>query len=420
VGLIAGLVAVAAACSDDDDGTPVTTTTVPVATTVPRTSDGVLTLGVLLPQSGPGATFGVPLTEAVRRAVQIVNENGGVLGLPIDLVVADEGVDASAASGGLDELIEQGQVDAVVGPASSRVALTVLNRSVSSGVLACSPVATAISLSDFPDRGLFFRTIPSDALQAEAIARVVDQTGLGSAAVTYPDDVFGRTFAEAVRSSLTTLGITIAADVPYDPLVEDQAAQVGQAFADRPPVVVVIGDSNAGVKMLTQLVDGEPAPGPVYVVSDALRRPDQPTLLDTLSPSQLNRVKGVSPEVLPQSTALLEQLGLEVGDPAGAFASQGFDCVNLIALAATQAGSDDPTVIAGQLLAISRGGSSCRDFPTCVQLLNEGRNVDYNGYEGLVRLGSNGDPTVGRFERFGFDADGLDVVEQRFEVGDPG
>jgi branched-chain amino acid transport system substrate-binding protein len=115
-------------------------------------------------------------------------------------------------------------VDAVVGPASSRVALAVLNHAVSAGVLTCSPVATAISLSQFPDQGLFFRTIPSDALQAEAIARVVDQTGLGEVAITAPDDVFGRAFSTALRASLTSLGITILGDVATTRVEDDLTA----------------------------------------------------------------------------------------------------------------------------------------------------------------------------------------------------
>ena len=38
------------------------------------------------------------------------------------------------------------------------------------GLVACSPTAAAMALDDFPDRGLFVRTIPSDSLQAAAIA----------------------------------------------------------------------------------------------------------------------------------------------------------------------------------------------------------------------------------------------------------
>lgn len=410
-------VLVVAACSGDDAPVPPPSTTVPLPTTVPRSSDGVLTLGVLLPETGPGSAFGPALVEAVRRAVRVVNENGGVLGRDVRVVVEDEGPDVASATAALDRLLQQGQIDAIVGPASSRVALGVLNQTVASGVLTCSPAATAISLSQFPDQGLFIRTVPSDALQAEAMARLIDQTGLGEVAITYPDDAYGQRFAEALRSSLGGLAVTVTADVPFDPLAEDHTATVTDVLAGSPSVVAVVGDNDVGVRVLTHLLGEAVGLLPLFVVSDALRRPAQPALLTGLSASQLGRIRGVSPEVLPQSSTMLELLGLESGDPAGAFAVPAFDCVNLIALAAIQAGSDDPSAIASQLSSVSRGGTSCRTFPTCVSLMAEQRNIDYDGYGGLLRLDANGDLTIGRFERFDFDDEGRDVTVQRFEVG---
>lgn len=411
------LTLLAGACSGNDAAAPAPPTTVPTPTTVPRESDGVLTIGVLLPQTGPGAAFGVTLAEVVLTAVDEVNAAGGVLGADVEVVVVDEGPDVASASAALDRLLQAGQIDAIVGPASSRVALGVLGQTVASGVLTCSPAASAISLSQFPDQGLFFRTIPSDALQAEAMARLVDQTGLGQVAIAAPDDVYGRRFAEALRSALGNAAIPITADVAYDPLAEDFADVVDQVLADSPPVVALVGDSDVGVRLLAELIGESDELLPLYVVSDAVRRPANPGVLVALGPNRLGRIRGVSPEVLPQSSTLLELLDLEPGDPAGAFAVQGFDCVNLLALAAHQAGSDEPAAIASQLVSVSRGGTACRSFRSCLDLLAEQRNIDYDGYGGLVRLDANGDLTIARFERFGFDEDGNDVTQGRFEVG---
>ena len=55
-------------------------------------------------------------------------------------------------------------------------------------MLACSPTASALALDDFPDDGLFFRTVPSDSMQAAAIVQVAEQTGVPSVIVVYVDD----------------------------------------------------------------------------------------------------------------------------------------------------------------------------------------------------------------------------------------
>jgi len=89
--------------------------------------------------------------------------------------------------------------------------------------------------------------------------------------------------------------------------------------------------------------------------------------------------------------------------------SNAFDCLNLVALAASQAGSDDPAEIAPLIAGISDGGTPCRDYAGCMALMTNGRNVDYDGPGGDVELGSAGDPVSYPFERWTYDDQGVDV-----------
>ena len=160
-----------------------------------RSDDGVLVLGVLLPTTGPGATlFGEGMIDAVELATDEINAAGGVNGADVELIDADEGATAASAAIGFDSLITGG-VDAIIGPASSIVALSDLDAPVSAGVVTCSPTATALALDDYPDNGLFFRTVPSDSLQMVAMARVAERTGSTSIAIGYLDDSYGRGLA---------------------------------------------------------------------------------------------------------------------------------------------------------------------------------------------------------------------------------
>ena len=95
--LLAVVAAVAAvtACSDDNpetaEPTPETTAantgdTESPATTAAHESDGVLRIGVLLPQTGEGAAIGSPATAAASYAVTHINEAGGVLGEDVGIV----------------------------------------------------------------------------------------------------------------------------------------------------------------------------------------------------------------------------------------------------------------------------------------------------------------------------------------------
>ena len=94
-----------------------------------------------------------------------------MLGQPVQLVNASEGTTIDEARAGIDQLLDN-NVDAIIGPASSLVALEVLDELMAAGVVVCSPTATALALNDYPDRDLFFRTVPSDSLSAQAMAVV--------------------------------------------------------------------------------------------------------------------------------------------------------------------------------------------------------------------------------------------------------
>lgn len=401
--MLLAVAVVAAGCTDDGTTTPTTTPATSTTTTVPEehVDDGVLRIGVLLPESGSGAAIGQPMIDAVLAAGDVISAAGGVLGPELDIVTGfDEGDSPATASDAIATLVEQ-EVDAVVGPASSTIALATLSDLLGAGVLTCSPTATALALDDFPDRRLFIRTAPSDSLQAAAIASEAERTGALSAAVVFLDDAYGRPLADATVQALQAKGIE-ASSVGFaaaDDTLLDEAATVQGSDAR---VIIVIGDAEHGPRMLADLgeVTGvvprdDP---PTIIVNDAMRRPAAPQQIAALAPAVRSRILGLSPAATN---------GL-AGEPAGAFATNALDCINLIALASAQADSDDPETIAAAISAISAGGVSCRDYASCVDLVAEGRNVDYDGPGGRVEIGADGDPVSYPYERWRFDEQGVD------------
>ena len=135
-------------------------------------------------------------------AVREINAAGGVNGQPVVRYVADEGTDQETAAKGLDELLTKDRVDAIVGPASSKVALALMDKIVDEKVVTCSPTATATALSNYPDDGYFFRTIASDALQGKALGEVIAETGRRSTAIITSDDEYGRNLSQQLATTL--------------------------------------------------------------------------------------------------------------------------------------------------------------------------------------------------------------------------
>jgi branched-chain amino acid transport system substrate-binding protein len=288
-------------------------------------------------------------------------------------------------------------------------------------VAACSPSASTLALDTLPARKMFFRTIASDSLQAEAMAEVIEQTGEGSAAITFVDDAYGRPLAKALQSALQRRNLTVTAFVGFSVDDDDFSPEARKIVAAGSGAIALIGDPNAGSRMLAALGNATGAQPRDIVLNDALRRPMSIGVLGSMSTAALGRVVGVSQSVLTQNGDLLDAIRVLTNQAAsGLFATQAYDCANLFMLAAVQGASPRTDVIVSQVRTVSTGGSVCDSFTQCSQLLAEGRSIDYDGPGGLVQIGASGDLDMARFDEFGFDSSGRDVTTREVTVSAPG
>jgi ABC-type branched-subunit amino acid transport system substrate-binding protein len=394
-------------------GTPTVTSTSVRVETEPLVSaanlDGVLRIGVLLPTTGPAKALAQPMLIAIDMAVAEINATGGVFGKPVELKERDEGTDAVSAATAFAELLDVDRVDVIVGPTSSRIALGLIDELARRKIPTCSPAATAIDLGTSGDGGFFFRTVPSDRLEALAMAATISTTGQQSVDIVYPDDDYGIAMSEDIRAGLLRTGTNVLAAVPYNPSAT-QFADVGSKVfaAPAPRSVALIGLPDPGAQVLGALRTAGGS-GVQIVVNAGLRRAD---LFETVlggKPAALERVIGVSPASWAARSEWTAQFALRPGAGSDSYAAFAYDCTMLLALAATAAKTDEGTAVAANVVSTSLGGTTCTEFGVCVTLIAEGRNIDFSGAAGRLDLSDNGDPQSGRYDLFTFDKSGRDV-----------
>jgi ABC-type branched-subunit amino acid transport system substrate-binding protein len=87
------------------------------------------------------------------------------------------------------------------------------------------------------------------------------------------------------------------------------------------------------------------------------------------------------------------------------YAGETYDAIILAALAAQAAGSTDATAFAPYVNGLTFGGDVCEDFASCVEILNGGGNVDYDGVSGPLSFAEPGEPAQASFgiQQFGDD-----------------
>jgi hypothetical protein len=202
-----------------------------------------LIIGTLLPLTGSLAFLGPPEVAGAQLALQEVNEAGGVLGAPVQLIETDSGdTSTDTANTSVDRLLAE-NADAIIGAASSSVSLTVIDKIVNAGVLQISPANTSDQFTDYNDQGLYFRTAPPDQLQAVPLADLVLADGNSRVGILNLNDAYGTGLQENVAGNLVDGGLAeddILA-ITYDPNASSYDSEVQRMVEFDPDAIIVIG-----------------------------------------------------------------------------------------------------------------------------------------------------------------------------------
>jgi branched-chain amino acid transport system substrate-binding protein len=352
--------------------------------------DGTLVVGQLLPSTGDLAFLGPPEFAGVDLAVQEINQAGGVLGNPVQTRKADSGDGTPlVAPGSTDKLLNQGS-DVIIGAASSSVSLSVIDKIVGAGVVQFSPANTSTEFDTYDDKGLYFRTAPSDVLQGAVMGNLVVQDGAQNIAIMARQDSYGEALANQVAKTIEQQGAKVATKTLYNADATQFTAEVNEVKASNPDAIVLIA-FNETTKIIPRLIAAGVGPQdvPTYFVDGNCA--DYSADFD---PGTLTDVKCTFPGAELTNDFKERLLGVNPDLKDFTYGPESYDATILSALAATAANSDNGEAIGSQLINVSRDGTKCTEYAQCVQLLQDGEDIDYDGVSGPIDLNDTGSPSV--------------------------
>ncbi|MGI9602709.1 MAG: ABC transporter substrate-binding protein [Acidimicrobiales bacterium] len=367
---------------------------VEAAPTCTGDTDGVLKLGGLLPETGNLAFLGPPEFAGAELAVADINAAGGVLGADVEWFPGDSSDNGDVANQTVDRHLAEG-VDAVVGAASSGVSFTVIDKLVGACKIHFSPANTSPDFTDYDEDDLYFRTAPSDVLQGRVLADLIVEEGSTTVGLMALQDPYGEGLLNFTKLPLEEAGVTIAADFVYDPTAPNFDAEVEQMVSADPEAIVVIGFDETA-QILTGLFENGFTPDvkKIYLVDGNIGNALGANFSDE---GALTGIRGTLPtaEVTEEFQAALLETDPDLIDFT--YGPETYDAIVIMALAAEQAGSDDPAMIAANINGITRGGEKCTTFADCRDLIAAGTDVDYDGPSGPQEFGPAGEPTEANF-----------------------
>jgi hypothetical protein len=132
-----------------------------------------------------------------------------------------------------------------------------------------------------------------------------------------------------------------------------------------------------------------------------------------------DRIRGIGLHAVSDNAAFTTAFEERFPDANGFLAVHANECVDLIVLAATSAGSTVSSAVAEEVIEVSSRGQPCRTFEECSAALQAGRNIDYEGPSGILELSADGEPVRGIYDLFGYDPDGRERPIGTITVGAP-
>ena len=374
--------------------------------------DGELVIGTILPVTGDLAFLGPAEIGGSNLAVEDINAAGGVFGNDVVILQGDSGdTTTDTANVEVDRLLAEG-ADAIVGAASSAVSFTVIDKITQAGVIQFSPANTSPDFTTYDDNGLYFRTAPSDLLQGRVLANEVIDQGNASASVIFRQESYGTGLADAFRENFEGAGGIIDEFLAYAVDTDTFDAEIDALVEAGSDAIVIIGFAESA-NIVTAM--HERGIGPTSDVN--VWGVDGNAGLDGQleDPTILNGFRQTGPSVdTGEIPEFVERLQAEIGEEeAIIFGAETYDAVIITALAAAVAGSDGGAAIAAEVNDVTRGGTKCTTFAECIELVDAGEDIDYDGLGGPYEFVDAGEPAAASFiiDTYGDEGANADLAE---------
>jgi branched-chain amino acid transport system substrate-binding protein len=173
-------------------------------------------VGALFAVTGGASNMGVPEAQTVQMLVEQINDNGGINGFPLEIVLYDTQTDLTTTVNMGNVLIDEDNVCAIVGPTTSGNSLALIGTVNTANITVVSCGSARQIVEPIEERHWVFKTPPTEV---QAIHKVYDhlQTeGITEVGIITTTDVFGTAGREGLLSNAADYGLTVVADRTFN------------------------------------------------------------------------------------------------------------------------------------------------------------------------------------------------------------
>ncbi|MCU0925647.1 MAG: ABC transporter substrate-binding protein [Hydrogenophaga sp.] len=199
-----------------------------------------IVVGSIQDLSGPLAGFGKQIRLGMNLRVDEINEQGGVNGRKLKLLVEDSGYDPKRAVLAAQKLVNQDKIFAMLGHLGTAQNMAAMPVQFQKNVINFFPVTAAREMYDpFHRLKYAFAATYYDQMRM-ALPGLVKEKGAKKVCTMYQDDEFGLEVVRGAKEGLKSIGMTMAEETTFKRGATDFASQM-QKLASAQCDFVVLG-----------------------------------------------------------------------------------------------------------------------------------------------------------------------------------
>jgi branched-chain amino acid transport system substrate-binding protein len=305
--------------------------------------EGPIKIGAVLDITGVGANLGVPEQNTLNMLADQLNEDGGINGREVELIIEDNQSTEDGAARATTQLIENDQVDLIIG--SSRTGPSLAMRPiVEAAQMPTISVAANAAIVDGSE--WVFKTAQNDLVVLERILDDAEKNGYTKLALARDASGFGEGIADIITELGADRGITLTATEAFEPGATDFTAQMTNLRGADADAVIIWGITPAAglaQAAYVQLGVGKPVYQSHGVANAAFFEAAGDAATGAIAPMGRLLVVDQLPEDDPQREvieAFVADYTENFGEAPSSFAGHAYDAWKIGVAAIEEAGTD--------------------------------------------------------------------------------
>jgi branched-chain amino acid transport system substrate-binding protein len=377
-------------------------------------------IGAVVPFTGASAVFGPAYAKSAGLAVQQAKaalKQAGVNDVKIEIEYADDGTTPEGGVNAARKMISKG-ADCILGALTSSSSIAIAQAAtVPARVPQIGPNNSSPAITDLKDNGYFFRTMPSDTLQAPILARLIkEELGAGKTiSLAGRNDAFGTGLLPILKTSLDKLGMKTQGPLLYDPTAASYNSEADDIVKGNPDAYVILDFPANYAKIGSALLRTGKFNGRKLFVAGGWPS-TIPSFIPTASLEGARGTVAGSPTGTKAAEAFAKLFASKPGTKdRQTLDSNNFDGAMICILAAVAANSGKGSDIVKQIQRVSSipGRTyTYLDLAGAIRAIKAGKDINYEGVGGPVDFDKNGDLSAALYNVYTYKDGKQEVVRQ--------